>query len=134
TGRPGRRARPDPLPGIAFSAPVTSLGSMPSVAPTPTSRLRSDAVRPSAQPASSPPAGAPAGDPDAPAPRLDGRRVHIVDRALDYVALAATGLSAAKIARKRRRSAGYVSILLRLGRAIQGLEPAEPAARRSPRV
>jgi hypothetical protein len=60
--------------------------------------------------------------------------VQVVDRALDYVALADAGLSATRIARKRRRSAGYVSILLRLGRAIATLEPAELAALRSPRV
>lgn len=85
------------------------------------------ASRPSA------PAADAAAEPGA-APRLDGRRVHIVDRALDYAALAAAGLSAARIARKRRRSAGYVSILLRLGQAIQSLEPAELAALRSPRI
>jgi hypothetical protein len=116
---------------------------MPSVASTRTSRSRSDAARAAAQPASRaslPPATRRAGDDPAEprepadAPKLDGRRVHIVDRALDYVALAATGLSAARIARKRRRSAGYVSILLRLGHAIRTLEPAELAALRSPRI
>jgi hypothetical protein len=66
--------------------------------------------------------------------KLDGRRTHIVDRALDYVALADQGLSAARIARKRRRSQGYVSIALRLGRAIIGMEPGELAALRSPRI
>ena len=116
---------------------------MPSVASTRTSRSRSDAARAAAQPASrasarsAPPRaerdpGAPAEPADA--PKLDGRRVHIVDRALDYVALSATGLSAARIARKRRRSAGYVSILLRLGLAIRTLEPAELAALRSSRI
>ena len=116
---------------------------MPSVASTRTSRSRSDAARAAAQPASRTsahpapprPGGAPGEPPEpAEAPKLDGRRVHIVDRALDYVALSATGLSAARIARKRRRSAGYVSILLRLGHAIRTLEPAELAALRSPRI
>lgn len=75
--------------------------------------------------------------PDAPkpdAPKLDGRRTHIVDRALDYVALSEQGLSVSRIARKRRKSSGYVSIALRLGRAISGMEPSELAALRSPRV
>ncbi|AHG93048.1 hypothetical protein J421_5513 (plasmid) [Gemmatirosa kalamazoonensis] len=67
-------------------------------------------------------------------PKRDGRRTHIVDRALDYVALADEGLSAARIARKRRKSQGYVSIALRLGRAIAGMEPSEIAALRSPRI
>jgi len=66
--------------------------------------------------------------------KRDGRRTHIVDRALDYVALADQGHTAARIARKRRKSQGYVSIALRLGRAIVGLEPAEIAALRSPRI
>ena len=116
---------------------------MPSVVSTPTSRSRSVTARAAAQPASRTsahpapprPGGAPGEPPEpAEAPKLDGRRVHIVDRALDYVALSATGLSAARIARKRRRSAGYVSILLRLGHAIRTLEPAELAALRSPRI
>ena len=102
---------------------------MPSAARTPTSRTRSATGTPAAQPASAADDAGPA-----PLPRLDGRRVHIVDRALDYAALAATGLSAARIAKRRRRSAGYVSILLRLGQAIQTLEPAELAALRSPRI
>jgi len=67
-------------------------------------------------------------------PKRDGRRTHIVDRALDYVALADQGHTAARIARKRRKSQGYVSIALRLGRAIVGLEPSEIAALRSPRI
>lgn len=67
-------------------------------------------------------------------PKLDGRRTHIVDRALDYAALADQGMTASRIARKRRRSQGYVSIALRLGRAVQGMEPGELAALRSPRV
>jgi hypothetical protein len=68
------------------------------------------------------------------ATRLDGRRTHIIDRALDYAQLAEQGLSAARIARKRRRSEGYVSIALRLGRAIRGMEPGELSALRSPRI
>jgi hypothetical protein len=71
---------------------------------------------------------------DATPQKLDGRRTHIIDRALDYVALAEQGLSASRIARKRRKSQGYVSIALRLGRAIVGMEPGELAALRSPRV
>ena len=67
-------------------------------------------------------------------PKRDGRRTHIVDRALDYGALADQGHTAARIARKRRKSQGDVSIALRLGRAIVGLEPAEIAALRSPRI
>ena len=88
-------------------------------------------------PASSvlPPVTPAAYDDDRPEPpKRDGRRTHIVDRALDYVALADQGLSAARIARKRRRSQGYVSIALRLGRAIVGMEPDEIAALRSPRI
>lgn len=80
---------------------------------------------------SAPPSSSPAADPP---PRLDGRRTHIVDRALDYAQLAEQGMSSARIARLRRRSAGYVSIALRLGRAIRGMEPAELAAFRSPRI
>lgn len=69
-----------------------------------------------------------------PGPKRDGRRTHIVDRALEYVALAERGLSAARIAKAKRKSQGYVSIALRLGRAIAGMEPAELEALRSPRV
>jgi hypothetical protein len=71
---------------------------------------------------------------DGAAVRLDGRRTHIIDRALDYARLAEQGMSAARIARKRRRSEGYVSIALRLGRAIRGMEPGELDALRSPRI
>jgi hypothetical protein len=83
------------------------------------------------------PAAAPDSAPDLSSldvPKRDGRRTHIVDRALDYVALADQGHTAARIARKRRKSQGYVSIALRLGRAIVGMEPAEIAALRSPRI
>lgn len=66
--------------------------------------------------------------------RWDGRRTHIVDRAADYVALHAQGLTVAQIARRRRRSKGYVSILLRLGQALATLPPGEVAAFRSPRI
>lgn len=80
-------------------------------------------------PASGPGSGA------APAPpKLDGRRTHVVDRALDYVALHAQGLTVTQIARRRRRSKGYVSILLRLGGVLAALPPGEVAAFRSPRV
>lgn len=59
---------------------------------------------------------------------------HVVDRALDYAALEATGLRAADIARRRRRSKAHVSILLRLGRALRGCTAEEVAAFRSPRI
>ena len=65
---------------------------------------------------------------------LDGRRSHVIDRAADYASLADRGLTVARIARRRRKSTAYVSILLRLGRALQGLEPAEREAFRSPRI
>jgi hypothetical protein len=58
----------------------------------------------------------------------------VIDRALDYAALAAQGLTPAAIARRRRRSKGYVSIVLRLGAAIRTLEPLELEVLRSPRV
>ena len=67
-------------------------------------------------------------------PRLDGRRTHVVDRALDYAALADQGLTVAQIARRRRRSKGYVSILLRLGHVLATLPAGEVAALRSPRI
>ena len=67
-------------------------------------------------------------------PRRDGRRTHVVDRAADYVSLANQGLTVARIARRRRKSTAYVSILLRLGRALEGMEPGERAALRSPRI
>jgi hypothetical protein len=80
--------------------------------------------------------GAAAGEdaPPSPAPRLDGRRTHVVDRAADYLALADGGLTVARIARRRRRSKGYVSILLRFGRLLATLPPAERDAMRSPRI
>jgi hypothetical protein len=68
------------------------------------------------------------------APRLDGRRTHVVDRAADYFALADAGLTVAQIARRRRRSKGYVSILVRFGRLLAALPPAERDAMRSPRI
>lgn len=64
----------------------------------------------------------------------DGRRRHVVDRALDYAALAAQGLTDTAIARRRRKSRGYVSILRRLGQAIAELPPAELGAYRTPRI
>lgn len=66
----------------------------------------------------------------------DGRAVgrHIVDRALDYAALSRGGLTAAQIARRRKKSKGYVSIVLRLGRAIRGLDRQELAVFRSERI
>lgn len=68
------------------------------------------------------------------APRLDGRRAHVLDRAAEYVRLAEQGLSGAQIARRRRKSPGHVSILLRLGRALATVPQGERAALRSPRV
>ena len=68
------------------------------------------------------------------APRLDGRRTHVLDRAAEYVRLADQGLSGAQIARRRRKSPGHVSILLRLGRALTTVPEGERAALRSPRV
>jgi hypothetical protein len=67
-------------------------------------------------------------------PRLDRRRTHVVDRAADYADLAARGMSVAQIARRRRRSKSYVSIVLRLGQALAGMEPGERAAMRSPYI
>lgn len=66
----------------------------------------------------------------------DGRAVgrHIVDRALDYAALSRGGLTAAQIARRRKKSKGYVSIVLRLGTAIRGLDRDEIAVLRSERI
>lgn len=66
----------------------------------------------------------------------DGRSVghHIVDRALDYAALQRSGLSAAQIARRRKKSNGYVSIVLRLGIALRTLDREEIAVFRSDRI
>lgn len=108
----------------------------------PRSRLRSSPARPARPPeqaartrAPAPAGAAPDGDEDGPAlPALDGRRRHPIDRALDFRALERGGLSGAQIARRRRKSPGYVSVLLRLGRALEALDPAEQAAFRSPRV
>lgn len=62
------------------------------------------------------------------------RPPHLVDRAADYAALRAQGVAPAAIARRRRRSRGYVSIVLRLGEALRGLPEAELAALRHPRI
>lgn len=66
----------------------------------------------------------------------DGRSVgrHIVDRALDYAALHQGGLTAAQIARRRKKSKGYVSIVLRLGTALRRLDSEEIAVFRSERI
>jgi hypothetical protein len=103
------------------------------------SRRRTSANAPPAPPTGDPPtsaeAAAPLGTaPSTPAPAWDGRRTHVVDRAADYVALHAQGLTVAQIARRRRRSKGYVSILLRLGQVLATLPPGEVAAYRSPRI
>ena len=57
-----------------------------------------------------------------------------MDRALEYAALAADGMRAAEIARRRRRSKAHVSILLRLGHVLQGCTPEELAVVRAPQV
>ena len=70
-----------------------------------------------------------------PGDAVGGRRAgHVVDRALDYAALARGGRRGSDIARQRRRSKAYVSILLRLGRALGECSPEELAALRSPRI
>ncbi|HEY0776620.1 MAG TPA: hypothetical protein VGD56_01515 [Gemmatirosa sp.] len=79
------------------------------------------------------PAAAPKADVSTPA-RLDGRRAHVLDRAAEYVRLADQGLTAAQIARRRRKSPAHVSILLRLGRALATVPDTEREALRSPRV
>ena len=95
---------------------------------TPTSRASRTAPR--SEPAA--PRVSDGAAPSAEEPRLDRRRTHVVDRAADYVDLAARGMSVAQIARRRRRSKSYVSIVLRLGQALAGMEPGERAAMRSP--
>jgi hypothetical protein len=87
-------------------------------------------------PAVSPRLAAPTdGSDSGPTPaRLDGRRAHVLDRAAEYVRLADAGLTVTAIARRRRKSKGHVSILLRLGRALAGVPDDERAALRSPRV
>lgn len=78
--------------------------------------------------------------PDVPGPTprartaVGGRGTHVVDRALAYRRYAEGGMSAAAIARRVRKSKSHVSILLRLGAALDGLEPGELAAFRTPAV
>ena len=62
------------------------------------------------------------------------RQRHVVDLALEYAALAADGMRAAEIARRRRRSKAHVSILLRLGQALTGFSAEEVAALRTERI
>ena len=87
-----------------------------------------------------PPAAAPSATPPEPSEASEppdafrSRRRHVVDRALDYAALEASGLRAADIARRRRRSKAHVSILLRLGRCLRACTAEELAALRSPRI
>lgn len=57
-----------------------------------------------------------------------------MDRALEYLALARQGWRPRDIARRRRRSKGYVSILLRLASAIDGLAALELEVLRSKRI
>jgi hypothetical protein len=59
----------------------------------------------------------------------------VIDRALAYRELAARhGLTAAALAKRVRRSKGYVSLHLRLAGAVAGMEPGELAAMRHPAV
>ncbi|MCU0622677.1 MAG: hypothetical protein MUF53_02300 [Gemmatimonadaceae bacterium] len=67
-------------------------------------------------------------------PARDLRRRHVIDRALDCAALAAQGLTDTAIARRRRKSRGYVSILRRLGQALADLPPSEVGAFRTPGI
>ena len=62
------------------------------------------------------------------------RRRHVIDLALEYAALAAGGMRAAEIARRRRRSKAHVSILLRLGQVLGGFSAEEVAALRTERI
>src|SRR5688572_59010 len=62
------------------------------------------------------------------------RSPRLVDRAIEYAALADGGLRAVDIVRRRRRSKGYVSIMLRLGRALRAASAEELAALRSDRI
>lgn len=66
--------------------------------------------------------------------RVDGRRRHVIERALDYAGLARQELTDTQIARRRRKSRGYVSILRRLGQALSGLPEDEVRAFQSPRI
>lgn len=59
---------------------------------------------------------------------------HILDRAADYAALHRNGLTATQIARRRKKSKGYVSIVLRLGLALRTLDREELAVFRSERI
>lgn len=64
-----------------------------------------------------------------------GRSRHIVDVACDYArAHRAHGWTAKEIARRRGRSPGYGSMVLRLGLAVVDLSSAELALFRTPRV
>lgn len=62
------------------------------------------------------------------------RTTHVIDRALAYRRYADAGMAAVAIARRVRKSKGHVSILLRLGAALEGMEPGEVAALRTPAV
>lgn len=62
------------------------------------------------------------------------RRAHVVDHALEYARLAASGMRGSEIARQKRRSKGYVSILVRLGRILASCRPDEIEAFRSERI
>lgn len=64
-----------------------------------------------------------------------GRAPHVIDRALEYHDLAERhGLTMAALAKRVRRSKGYVSLHLRLAAAVAGMEPAEQAAMRHPAI
>jgi hypothetical protein len=59
----------------------------------------------------------------------------VIDRALAYRDLAERQrLTAAALAKRLRRSKGYVSLHLRLAAAVVGMEPAEQAAMRHPAI
>lgn len=62
------------------------------------------------------------------------RHRHVIDRALEYARLAAGGMTVSQIARHRRRSKAYASILLRLGNALRPLGPEELAIFRADRI
>lgn len=63
------------------------------------------------------------------------RGTHPIDRALHFRSLAEQhGLTVTALARRVRRSKGYVSLHLRLAAAVAGMEPAEQAAMRHPAV
>lgn len=68
-------------------------------------------------------------------PSRRGYAPHVIDRALEYRDIAErNGLTTAALAKRVRRSKGYVSLHLRLAAAVAGMEPAEQAAMRHPAI